>query len=85
MSTVIPPRLDNPEPKERRFYIVTDSTVYLELQHEAHQRDTNLWTLGGAVLTAWLSAGCPSFSDEFPQSPSPSPSQSVADVKGDAE
>lgn len=78
---MIPPRLDNPEPKERRFYVVADSSVHLALQQEAHSRGTDLWTLGGSVLTAWLSAGCP----EFPQSPFPSPSQSVADAKGTAE
>ena len=85
MSTIIPPRLDNPEPKERRFYIVADSSVHLALQQEAHQRGTDLWTLGGAVLTAWLAAGGPSLFDDFPQSPSPSPSQSVADDQEGAE
>ena len=77
---VIPPRLDKPEPKERRFYVTADSTVHLALQKEAHARGTDLWTLGGAVLTEWLAAGCPSIS---PLSPHPSPS-SVADDQGGA-
>lgn len=78
---IIPPRLDKPEPKERRFYVTADSTVHLALQKEAHARGTDLWTLGGAVLAAWLDAGCPgSFT---PQSPLPS-SSPVADDQGGA-
>lgn len=60
-AEIIPPRLDKPEPKERRFYVTADSSVHLSLQKEAHARGTDLWTLGGAVLTAWLKAGCPDF------------------------
>lgn len=78
MSHIIPPRLDNPEPKERRFYVVAESSVYLALQEEAHHRGTDLWTLGGLVLTAWLAAGRPSTFADSPLSPSSSPSHSVA-------
>jgi hypothetical protein len=82
MSNIIPPRLAQPEDKERRFYVVAPSSVYLSLQKEAINRGTDLWTLCGSVLTAWLSAGCPDFapgvSDSVP-APSSSP---VVDQKG---
>lgn len=79
MSLQIPPRLEKPEPKERRFYVVADSTAHLRLQKEAHLRGTDLWTLGGSVLTDWLDAGCPD--SITPLSPSPSRSP-VADDQG---
>jgi len=82
MATPIPPRLDKPEPKERRFYVVADSSVHLDLQKEAHARGTDLWTLGGSVLAQWLAAGCPSQITAASPSPSSSP---VADEKGGAE
>ncbi len=84
MTSIIPPRQDQIEDKERRFYIVAPSSVYLELQQEAIQRGTDLWTLGGSVLTAWLAAGCPDFSAGKSVCPPPSPSP-IADVKGGAE
>lgn len=56
----IPPRQNKVEDKERRFYVCAPSSIYLQLQQEAIQRGTDLWTLGGSVLTAWLEAGFPS-------------------------
>lgn len=84
MTTIIPPRQDQVEDKERRFYIVAPSSVYLQLQQEAIQRGTDLWTLGGSVLTAWLAAGCPDFPVNVSLNPSPS-SSPIADVKGGAD
>jgi len=78
MST-IPPRQNQVEDKERRFYVCAPSSIYLQLQQEAIQRGTDLWTLGGSVLRAWLEAGCPSFGtqDQPPEkSSSPPPSSS---------
>jgi len=56
---MIPQRKDAPTDKERRFYVVAPSSVYLALQTEAVQRETDVWSLGGAVLQAWVTAGCP--------------------------
>jgi len=75
----LPPRKDQVEDKDRRFYVCTPSSIYLQLQQEAIQRGTDLWTLGGSVLTAWLEAGCPTFGtqDQHPEKPSsPPPSSS---------
>ena len=84
--SVIPPRRTNFEDKDRRFYVVAPSSVYLSLQEEAIRRGTDLWTLGGAVLTAWMEAGCPDFASSVsPSSPAPSPSSSVADDQGDGQ
>ena len=83
--SVIPPRQDTVEDKDRRFYVVAPSTVYLSLQQEAVQRGTDLWTLGGSVLQAWLAAGCPDFSvSGSPEHlPEPPPSSSpIADDQG---
>lgn len=86
MSAAIPPRLTDFEDKHRRFYVVAPSSVYLSLQEEAIRRGTDLWTLGGKVLSSWMAAGCPDFSLEgVPPCPAPSPSSSVADDQGDAE
>lgn len=77
--TTIPPRQDQVEDKERRFYVVAPSSIYLQLQQEAIQRGTDLWTLGGSVLRAWIEAGCPNFGTQghAPDSvPSPPPSSS---------
>lgn len=71
--TLIPPRQKKVDDKERRFYISAPSSVYLQLQQEAIQRGTDLWTLGGAVLTLWLKAGCPDLA-VYSESPCPSPS-----------
>lgn len=81
--TRIPPRQDQPEDKDRRFYVFAPSSVYLELQKEAIARGTDLWTLCGSVLTAWLKSGCP----DFPvSSESPCPSSSpVAEPSRGAE
>ena len=62
----IPARVEQVEDKEKRFYVIARSSVYLELQKEAIKRGTDLWTLGGSVLTAWVQAG-------FPDGFSPSP------------
>ncbi|MBD3657805.1 hypothetical protein [Marinobacter sp.] len=81
----IPPRQKNVEDKDRRFYVCTPSSVYLKLQQEAITRGTDLWTLGGAVLHAWLSAGCPDFGFTAGQSESsvpPSSSSPLADDQG---
>lgn len=85
---LIPPRVPKLPPKQRRFYVATDSDVYLSLQKEAHARDTDVWTLGGSILTAWLEAGCPSSFDSAPAavSPCPPPSSSpIAPAKGGAQ
>jgi len=86
----IPPRQLNVQDKDRRFYVAAPSSVYLKLQHEAITRGTDLWTLGGAVLTDWLSAGCPdlrlSDSGETENSLSPPSSSSpLAGPTGGAE
>lgn len=64
----IPSRVEQVEDKQKRFYVFAPSSVYLALQQEALKRNTNLWTLGGSVLTAWVQAGFP---DGFPSSPEP--------------
>ena len=88
MST-IPPRQDQVEDKERRFYVSAPSSIYLQLQQEAIHRGTDLWTLGGSVLRAWLEAGCPNFGTQghHPEKPlSPPPSSSpLAHEQGDAQ
>lgn len=78
---MIPPRLKQVEDKDRRFYVSAPTSVYLSLQQEAIQRDTDLWSLGGYVLTSWLAAGCPDFDLQQPSAsiPASSPSFSVAD------
>lgn len=43
----------------KRFYVTAPSSTHLELQKEAFKRGTDLWTLGGHVLTSWLAAGAP--------------------------
>lgn len=55
----IPKRLKALDKKDRRFYIVTDNGIKLELEKEAYQRGTDAWTLGGAVISAWILSGCP--------------------------
>ncbi|MFV8570043.1 hypothetical protein MARI_32910 [Marinobacter sp. JH2] len=87
--THIPPRKDQVEDKERRFYVSAPASVYLQLQQEAIHRGTDLWTLGGSVLRSWLEAGCPNFGPqahplEQPSSPPPS-SSPLAHEKGDAQ
>ena len=75
----IPPRQNKVEDKERRFYVVAPGSCYLQLQQEAIQRGTDLWTLSGAVLRSWLEAGCPDFGFQAQppeQSSSPPPSSS---------
>ena len=79
---LIPPRQEVPDDKDRRFYVSAPTSIYLKLQQEAVQRGTDLWTLGGAVLTAWLLSGCPGTFDA-PQSPLPSSSPVADDQGGD--
>ena len=75
MTSLIPPPLtEDFEDKPQRFYVVAPKSTKLKLLKEACARGVDLYDLSGAVLTAWLDAGCPSV---FP-SPSSSP---VADVK----
>lgn len=72
---MIPARQQNVEDKNRRFYVAAPSSVYLALQQEAHKRGTDLWHLGGFVLSAWVAAGFPDqFNTAEPFSPCPSPS-----------
>lgn len=84
----IPPRQSTVQDKDRRFYVCAPSSVYLELQQESYRRGTDLWTLGGAVLQAWLAAGCPDFGfasepSDLSDSPEPPPSSSpIADDQG---
>ena len=83
----IPPRKTKPDDKERRFYVSAPSSCYLQLQQEAVQRGTDLWTLGGAVLRSWLEAGCPDLGfqaqpPEQPSSPPPSSSPLAHDKGG---
>ncbi len=81
----LPPRQDQIEDKEVRFYVSGPLSVKLALQEEAARRRLDLWTLGGAVLTMWVQAGCPdglSNHSASPSSPAPSPSSSVAGPKG---
>ncbi len=77
---MIPPRLNQVEDKEVRFYVVAQTSVKLALSEEAVSRGTDLWTLGGAVLSQWVAAGCPDrlTAPSSPSSPAPSPSSSVA-------
>ena len=77
---IIPPRLEQVEDKERRFYVVAPSSVYLQLQQEAIHRGTDLWTLAGSVLTAWLSAGCPA---DFLGCANSAPAPSSSPIAGD--
>ena len=84
----IPPRQRKVRDEEKRFYVQSKKSVKLDLEKEAFARGVDLWTLGGAVIEAWLSAGCPDFgfpSDQPPLSEnppsSPSPSQ-LADDQG---
>jgi|GEM_PF-626893 len=78
MTTAIPPRQADLEDKDRRFYVSAPGSVHLALQTEAHQRGTDLWTLGGAVLSQWVRLGCPdqlsANTGSFASTPSPSPS-----------
>lgn len=88
MVALIPPRQDHIEDKERRFYVVAPSSIYLQLQQESIARGTDLWTLGGLVLTSWLRAGCPDFGfkpgTESCESPPPSSSPLAHDQGGGA-
>lgn len=68
---MIPKKLKNPKESNKRFYVFASASTYIDLQNEAYKRGTDLWTLCGSVLTAWLAAGCP---DDFIDSPRSSPS-----------
>ncbi|XKH01809.1 hypothetical protein LG325_03275 [Marinobacter nauticus] len=87
-TATIPPRQRTIQDPEKRFYVQSRKSVKLELEKEAFARGTDLWTLGGSVLEAWLKAGCPDFSagpdapavsENPPPSSSPSP---IADDQG---
>lgn len=56
---MIPARQKEVKDDNKRFYVMARSSVHLELQKEAHKRGTDLWTLGGTVITSWLAAGAP--------------------------
>jgi hypothetical protein len=78
MTSLIPPPVVDQhdyEDKPQRFYVVAPKSTKLRLLKECVSRGVDLYDLGGAVLTAWLDAGCPSV---FP-APSSSP---VADDQG---
>lgn len=71
----IPKRMTNPPvDKEKRFYVVAPASVHLDLQREATERGSDLWTLGGIVLSEWLRAGCPDFNPNSESVPAPSSS-----------
>lgn len=79
MTPSIPPRLEEPPVKPKRFYIDSTTDVYFTLQQEAALRGTTHDALAGKVLALWLLAGCP----DFPLSDShPSPSQLAGDIGG---
>lgn len=80
--SIIPKRQPDVEDKDRRFYVVAPASIYLSLQQEAIQRGTDLWTLGGSVLTAWYQAGCPDLAVS-PESPCPSPSPVAEPTRSD--
>lgn len=90
MTQIIPPRNPNQEDEEKRFYVTAKRSVKLQLEQEAFDRGTDVWTLGGLVIEAWLKAGCPDFgfSGQPPVSENPPPSSSpsqLADDQGGAE
>lgn len=77
ITNTIPKRLAEVDKKERRFYVVVDAGIKLELEKEAYQRGSDAWTLGGAVISAWILSGCPEI---FPE-PSSGPMLDKSEVK----
>lgn len=47
------------EDKERRFFVLAQSSTVLALQSEAVARCVDPWRLGGEVIANWIQAGCP--------------------------
>lgn len=76
----IPKRKKNLPAEPKRFYVMATTRVHADLLKEAAARGTDLYTLGGAVLSAWIEAGSPDFferdQDHPEKSPSPPPSSS---------
>lgn len=56
---MIPGRQTTVKDEGKRFYVFAPASVKLQLEQEAYKRGTDLWTLGGMVLTTWLNAGAP--------------------------
>lgn len=59
----------------KRFYVMATTRVHADMLKEAAARGTDLYTLGGAVLTAWLAAGCPDLGFGQPEQPDETPSE----------
>ncbi len=81
----IPPRQTNIEDKDKRFYVQSTTSVKLALEKEAFSRGTDLWTLSGSVLAAWLHAGCPDFGfsgDQVPDQSIEAPPSSSSPLTG---
>ena len=55
----IPKRMKKIPEDPKRFYVMATTRVHADMLKEAAARGTDLYTLGGAVITAWLAAGCP--------------------------
>ena len=86
MTNVIPPRQAKVEDKSKRFYVQSTTSVKLALEKEAFSRGSDLWTLSGSVLAAWLQAGCPDFglsSDQSENQNLPSPPSSSSPLADD--
>lgn len=77
--SVIPARLTEVQPENKRFYVHSNSLVHLELQKEAYRRGLNPWDLGGLVIQQWIEAGFPSLAPVESKNPCPSPFSSVAE------
>lgn len=61
MTSIIPPRKENPGDPPKKFLVQVKTSEFLLLQQEAANRGIDLLKLGGSVLGAWLAAGCPDF------------------------
>lgn len=73
---MIPKRQKKLTDENKRFYVSAPESVRLALQEEAYKRGSDLWTLCGTVLTAWVAAGFPDSITPSDVSPCPSPSPS---------
>lgn len=76
---MIPERIADVQPQEKRFYVHSNTLVHLELQKEAFRRGLNAWDLGGLVIQQWIEAGFPNLAPVESQNPCPSPCSSVAE------
>lgn len=56
---MIPARKKQVDDELKRFYVSAPTSVHLALTEEAYKRGTDLWSLGGYVLSSWLAAGAP--------------------------